>query len=96
MIFAPTVNNAAHAAFVAAVCADIAGEHNVNCTPDLLVGSEESAYMLEDVPGCYFNIGNDAGEGSCEVHNPGYDFNELALTLGASAFARIVETPRAR
>jgi hippurate hydrolase len=48
--------------------------------------------MLEKVPGCYFNIGNGAAEGSCEVHNPGYDFNDQALPLGATVFARIVET----
>ena len=30
--------------------------------------------------------------GSCEVHNPGYDFNDAALPLGATVFARIVET----
>jgi len=43
--------------------------------------------MLERVPGCYFNIGNGDVDGACEVHNPGYDFNDEALTLGASAFA---------
>jgi hippurate hydrolase len=52
--------------------------------------------MLEKVPGCYFNIGNGAGEGACEVHNPAYDFNDAALALGASAFARIVEKRLAR
>jgi len=30
------------------------------------------------------------------VHNPGYDFNDAALPLGASAFARIVETKLAK
>jgi hippurate hydrolase len=47
--------------------------------------------MLEKVPGCYFNIGNGTGENACEVHNPAYDFNDGALALGASVFARIVE-----
>ena len=31
------------------------------------------------------------GGGGCEVHNPGYDFNDAALPLGASLFARLVE-----
>jgi len=30
------------------------------------------------------------------VHNPGYDFNDEALPLGASFFARVVETRLAR
>ena len=96
VIFAPTVNDAAQAEFVAGVCAEVAGEENVNRNPNLIVASEDFSFMLEKVPGCYFNIGNGAGEGACEVHNPSYDFNDAALALGASAFARIVETRLAR
>jgi hippurate hydrolase len=29
--------------------------------------------------------------GSCPVHNPRYDFNDEALPIGASLFARLVE-----
>jgi hippurate hydrolase len=48
--------------------------------------------MLNEVPGCYINIGNDGeGEGACEAHNPRYDFNDRALPYGASFFARLVE-----
>ena len=90
--FAPTVNDAREAEFVAGVCAALAGAENVNRNPNLIVASEDFSFMLEKVPGCYFNIGNGSGEGACEVHNPSYDFNDGALTLGASAFARIVET----
>ena len=92
VIFAPTINDAVQAGFVAAVCAAVVGEDNVNRNPNLIVASEDFSFMLEKVPGCYFNIGNGAGEGACEVHNPSYDFNDGALALGASVFARIVET----
>ena len=91
VIFAPTVNDATQAEFVAGVCAEVVGADNVNRNPNLIVASEDFSFMLEKVPGCYFNIGNGAGEGACEVHNPAYDFNDAALALGASAFARIVE-----
>ena len=91
VIFAPTVNDAAQADFVAAVCAEVVGEDNVNRNPALIMASEDFSFMLEKVPGAYFNIGNGAGEGACEVHNPAYDFNDAALTLGASVFVRIVE-----
>jgi hippurate hydrolase len=47
--------------------------------------------MLAQVPGAYIQIGNGDGEGACEVHNPSYDFNDAALPLGASLFARLVE-----
>jgi hippurate hydrolase len=96
LTFAPTVNDAKEAEFAARICAEVAGENNVNRNPNLIVASEDFSFMLEKVPGCYFNIGNGAGEGACEVHNPAYDFNDGALALGASVFARIVETRLAK
>jgi amidohydrolase len=96
VIFAPTVNDAKEAAFAADVCAEVVGNENVNRNPNLIAASEDFSFMLEKVPGCYFNIGNGAGEGACEVHNPAYDFNDAALPLGASVFARIVETRLAK
>lgn len=92
VLFEPTVNNAAEAEFAARICNELVGEQNVNRNPDLVMGSEDFSYMLERVPGCYINIGNGPGEGGCEVHNPGYDFNDDALPLGAGFFARVVET----
>ena len=37
-------------------------------------------------------IGSGPGEAGCEVHNPGYDFNDDALPLGAAFYGRLVET----
>ncbi|MDX1376479.1 MAG: amidohydrolase, partial [Burkholderiales bacterium] len=62
----------------------------------LNMASEDFSFMLEKVPGCYFNVGNGGAEGGCEVHNPGYDFNDDALPFGAAVLARIVETKLAR
>jgi hippurate hydrolase len=92
VIFSPTVNDAGEAEFAARICAETVGAENVERNPPLIMASEDFSFMLEKVPGCYFNIGNGAGEGSCEVHNPGYDFNDEALPLGATVFARIVES----
>ncbi|MCC7485209.1 MAG: amidohydrolase [Burkholderiales bacterium] len=91
VIYSPTVNNAEAADFAAKICAEVVGAENVERNPPLIMASEDFSFMLEKAPGCYFNIGNGAGEGSCEVHNPGYDFNDEALPLGATVFARIVE-----
>jgi hippurate hydrolase len=52
--------------------------------------------MLEACPGAFINIGNAGGVGSCPVHNPRYDFNDEALPIGASLFARLVEKKLAR
>jgi hippurate hydrolase len=60
------------------------------------MASEDFSWMLEKVPGAYMQIGNGDGEGACEVHNPGYDFNDAALPLGASLYARLAERKLAR
>jgi amidohydrolase len=90
--FAPTVNDPKEAEFAAGVCAALVGAARVQRDPPLIMASEDFSFMLEKVPGCYLNIGNDSGETSCEVHNPGYDFNDAALPLGAAFFTRLVET----
>jgi hippurate hydrolase len=90
--FAPTVNDPAEAEFAARICTELVGPERVERNPSLIMASEDFSFMLERVPGCYINIGNGEGESGCEVHNPGYDFNDRALPLGAAFFARLVET----
>jgi amidohydrolase len=90
-IFPPLVNDANEAEFAAGVCAELVGAGNVRRDPPLIMASEDFAYMLAEVPGCYINIGNGDGEGACEVHNPSYDFNDAALPYGAAFFVRAVE-----
>ena len=53
------------------------------------MGSEDFADMLQTIPGAYFWVGHD---GSVPVHNPGYVLDDKILPIGASMFARIVET----
>jgi hippurate hydrolase len=95
-LFAPTVNDEREAEFAAGICTELVGAQNVERNPALIMASEDFSFMLEKVPGCYINIGNGEGEGGCEVHNPAYDFNDAALPLGASFFARLVETRLAK
>jgi hippurate hydrolase len=96
VIFPPLVNDAAEAGFVADIAAELVGDINVNRNGGLVMASEDFSYMLECRPGAYIQIGNGEGEGGCEVHNPGYDFNDAALPLGASLFARLVERKLAK
>ena len=96
VIFPPLVNNPDATQFITACAAELVGSENVNSAGSLTMASEDFAYMLEHRPGAYIQIGNGEGEGGCEVHNPGYDFNDAALTLGASLFARLVEKKLAR
>jgi hippurate hydrolase len=57
-----------------------------------VTGSEDFAFFLEKVPGCYVFIGNGVGsEGGCMVHNPGYDFNDRVLPTGASYWVHLAQ-----
>jgi hippurate hydrolase len=75
----------------AQVAGKIVGADNVNLNPKSVMGSEDFAFMLMEKPGSYIWIGNGDGEGSCMVHNPGYDFNDEILSLGATYWVRMVE-----
>ncbi|KPA22405.1 putative hydrolase YxeP [Shimia sp. SK013] len=84
-----TVNSAQQTAFAADVARDIAGESAVNDAQDMEMGAEDFSYMLEARPGSYLFLG--AGEGA-GLHNPAFDFNDDVAPIGASFFARLVET----
>lgn len=90
-VFHPVVNDARAADVAAEVCGDLVGADQVKRDLKPGTGSEDFSFMLEEVPGCYLLIGNSDDEHSRPVHNPGYDFNDAALTTGASFFARVVE-----
>ena len=96
ILFPPLVNDADETSFIADTAAELVGEDNVNRQAGLVMASEDFSYMLERVPGAYIQIGNGDGEGGCEVHNPGYDFNDAALPFGAALFVRLAERRLAR
>ena len=90
-LFPALVNHANETGFIADTAAELVGEDNVNRQAGLVMASEDFSYMLEHCPGAYIQIGNGDGEGGCEVHNPGYDFNDAALPYGAALFVRLAE-----
>ncbi|SCK43349.1 hippurate hydrolase [Variovorax sp. HW608] len=59
-----------------------------------VTGSEDFSFMLERCPGSYLIVGNGEGDthgtGGCQVHNPGYDFNDSILPIAASYWVRLV------
>ena len=86
-------NDPKHTAFCREVLCDWLGEGAVAADAQPTTGSEDFAFFLEKVPGCYVFIGNGLGEqGGCMVHNPGYDFNDRVLATGASYWVRLAQT----
>lgn len=57
------------------------------------MGSEDFAFMLEAHPdGCYILLGNGNEPGYCNLHNPGYDFNDEIIPIGAAYWVSLVES----
>jgi hippurate hydrolase len=86
-------NDPAQTDFCKQVIRDWLGEGALVADAEPITASEDFAFFLEKVPGCYVNIGNGEGsEGGCMVHNAGYDFNDRVLSTGASYWVRLAET----
>jgi amidohydrolase len=94
--YPPLVNHARETEIACDAAALVVGEPNVDRNGAPRMASEDFSYMLEARPGAFIFLGNGDGEGSCDVHNPRYDFNDEILPVGASYFARLVEMTLAR
>jgi len=89
--YPPTINSEQEAETARQAATQIVGQGQVY-NPKPSMGSEDFAYMLQVKPGSYIWIGNGDGEGSCMVHNPGYDFNDEILPIGATYWVNLVNT----
>jgi len=94
--YPPLVNHARETEIACDAAALVVGEPNVDRNGAPRMASEDFSYMLEARPGAFIFLGNGDSEGSCDVHNPRYDFNDEILAVGASYFARLVETTLAK
>jgi amidohydrolase len=88
-VFSVLVNQEEHSKVVAEVARTVVDPAKVLTRSRPKMGSEDFADMLQAVPGAYFWLGHD---GSVPVHNPGYTLDDKILPIGASVFARIIET----
>jgi len=85
-------NDPAQTDFCKQVIRDWLGPQGLLDVTEPVTGSEDFAFFLEKVPGCYVFIGNGVGsEGGCMVHNAGYDFNDRVLSTGATYWVKLAE-----
>ena len=89
--YPPTINSAEEVETSLKVMNEISDESMINTSPSPSMGSEDFAFMLQEKPGSYIWIGNGDGEGSCMLHNPGYDFNDQILPIGATYWVNMAE-----
>ena len=84
-----TINHAAQTDFAVRVAQEVVGDTNVISDRQPEMGAEDFSYMLEKRPGSYLMLGQGIGP-SC--HHPAFNFNDEVATIGASFFARLIET----
>ena len=78
-------NSVEQTEFAASVAKSVTG----NCEDaPLVMWGEDFSYMAIERPGAYILIGN--GD-SAPVHNPNYNFNDEAISIGCSWWAEIIE-----
>nr|WP_257820247.1 M20 aminoacylase family protein [Burkholderia glumae] len=83
------VNSATETEFAREVAEELVGAQHVISPFPPIAGSEDFAYYLQKVPGCFVRLGN--GEGRPMLHNSRYDFNDDNLAIGAAFWTRLVE-----
>lgn len=89
--YPPTINTEREAMFAARVGERVFGKENVFTNADPTMGGEDFSYMLQARPGAYVFLGQGGGPNNCFLHNPGYDFNDDVIPMGAGYLAALVE-----
>jgi len=84
-----TINDPDKTTFAANVARAISGEDAVTEEGSSEMGAEDFSYFLEKRPGSYLFIGNGDTAG---LHHPAYNFDDEISAVGASFFAKLVET----
>jgi amidohydrolase len=84
-----TSNHPKQTDYAASIAAQVVGAANVNTDIAPVMGGEDFSFMLEARPGAFIFVGN--GD-TANVHHPAYNFNDEAIPVGVSYWAKLVET----
>ncbi len=84
------VNNVKMTDFVRQSAGQILGQDKV-IEGDAIMGSDDMALFLNEVPGCYFFVGSGRPDGkSFPHHHPGFDIEEESLVVGTEVMTKAV------
>ncbi len=84
-----TINNVEIASRVQTVASQLLPQSTVDSSNYTTMGSEDFAFVLDKVPGCFFFIGSANAEKGLDAghHHPKFDIDETALPRGAALMA---------
>lgn len=83
------VNNAEETARCAQIARDTFGAERVITPGPAVMASEDFAFYLQKIPGCYVFLGGGAG---ANVHQPQYIFNKENLKTGAAYWVAVAQS----
>ena len=86
------INDAQVAGVVQRAAQEVLGAERVS-TGERTMSSEDAAFFMREVPGCYFFLGaaNEERGLTFPLHNSRFDFDEQALVLGVAILGRAAE-----
>lgn len=84
-----TSNHADETDFAVGVASQIVGADRVDANVAPFMVGEDFSFMLEERPGAFIFMGNGPTAG---LHHSEYDFDDEAIPVGVSYWARLVET----
>ena len=85
--YPPTVNHVKETKFAVDIAREISPHVEDDAVPSM--GAEDFSYMLEARPGAFLYLGQGVGP---LCHHPMFNFNDEIAPIGASFFARLIET----
>lgn len=88
--YPPVVNTVTEAEVARRAAARVVGERGLVTMEYPSMGSEDFAYYLQEIPGCYVRLGAlREGWEHIPLHSPAFDFDEEAMKVGAAFFDRV-------
>ncbi|GAB3454160.1 M20 aminoacylase family protein [Insolitispirillum peregrinum] len=90
--YPPTINAAEQNRIAAQAATAVVGAERVDLDPRPSMGAEDFAFLQQACPGAYIWLGAGPGQSGCMLHNPGYDFNDDILGIGARYWVQLVQT----
>ena len=86
--YPPTVNHPAETELALEAMRAVAGPEGVRDDLRPVMGAEDFAFILQQVPGAYAFVGNGDSAG---LHNPRYDFNDAAISHGVAYWIELAK-----
>ncbi len=88
--YPPVINSPAETDIARRAALEIVGEKRLMAMEYPSMGSEDFAFYLQKLPGCYVRFGaRKQEEEYIPLHSPAFDINEDVLKVGAAYFAAV-------